>query len=65
MDNMFNTILQAGIEETLRKGQRFFIEEIKRLVQDCAEAQLDGKETCEKILKYINELMLKESLRRY
>ena len=58
-------ILQTGIEETLRKGHRFFIEEIKRLVEECAEAQLDGKQTCEKILNFINDITIKDSLRKY
>ena len=65
MNQMFNDILQAGIEETLRKGHRFFLEELKHIIEECAEAQLDGKATCEKLLNYINSTLTHDSVRRY
>ena len=63
--DLLNAILNTGINELERQRKVRLVESLKGIVNECAEAQLSGKETCERLLKYLNDIELQDSLRRY
>ena len=63
--DLLNIILNTGINELDRQRTVRLVDSLKNLVNECAEANLSGKETCERLLKYLNDIMLQDSLRRY
>lgn len=63
--DLLNKILNAGLLELDRERKMRLVDSLKNVVNECAEAKLSGKETCERLLKYLNDIMLQDSLRRY
>ena len=63
--DLFGTILNVGINELERQRKVRLVESLKGVVNECTEAKLTGKETCERLLKYLNDIALQDSLRNY
>ena len=63
--DLLNIVINAGLKELDRERKVRLVDSLKDVVNECAEAKLSGKETCERILKHLNDIMLQDSLRRY
>lgn len=63
--DLLSTIINTGINELERERKVRLVDSLKNVVNECAEAKLSGKETCERLLKYLNDIMLQDSIRRY
>ena len=55
-ESLFGKVLEMGIEETLRKERKFFIDEIQNKIETLVEREIDGKDIAKNLLEYLNSI---------